>query len=118
MAGHVKGIMGRYDTYPHIPYGRPRITGLGLMYVGNAVSFDLAWADARYGGGGGSVTAYVHTQGVASDTWTINHNLGYQPQVETYSVGGVQMFGDVTHTSVNQTIVTFNTALAGTARLL
>lgn len=114
----IKGIMGRSD-YPHIPtLGPIRVSGSGLFMVGSLLSFDVAWADARYGGGGGGVTAYVHTQGSPDTVWTINHNLGRQPQVETFSVGGVQMFGDVLNVDDNQTTVTFATALAGTARLI
>lgn len=114
----IRGIMGR-SPYPHIPDpSRLRITGSGLLLTGSLLSFDVAWADARYGGGGGGVTAYVHTQGSPDTVWTINHNLGRKPQVETFSVGGVQMFGDVINVDDNQTTVTFNTALAGTARLI
>ena len=60
---------------------------------------------------------YTHTQSSASLTWTINHNLGFNPSVEILSVGGVEIEAQVTHTSVNQTIINFVIATAGTARL-
>lgn len=61
---------------------------------------------------------YEHTQAAPSDTWTINHNLGYNPTVGLFTVGGVEFLGQVTHTTVNQTIVNLTEALAGTARLV
>lgn len=37
---------------------------------------------ASLGGGLNTIDSYVHTQGTATTTWTISHNLGYQyPQV-------------------------------------
>lgn len=63
-------------------------------------------------GGGGR---YVHTQGSASATWTVNHNLGFRPQVEVFSPGWVCVEAVVTHTSDNQTVITFNAAQTGQA---
>ncbi|HET6497704.1 MAG TPA: DUF2793 domain-containing protein, partial [Coriobacteriia bacterium] len=61
---------------------------------------------------------FVHTQGSASATWTVNHNLGFRPSVEVFSVGGAEIDAAVLHTSVNQTVISFNTATAGSARLI
>lgn len=69
-------------------------------------------------GGGSGVGGYNHTQGSASTTWTVNHNLGRVPIVELRSVGGVLIEADVTHTSINQTVIQFATAQAGTARFV
>lgn len=60
--------------------------------------------------------AHVHTQASASATWTINHNLGRRPLVQLYTVGGVEFAAEITHTSVNQAVVTMASAIAGTAR--
>lgn len=51
-------------------------------------------------------------------TWTINHNLGRRPVTELFSVGGVEFDAQVTHTSINQCIVSLTSALAGSARLI
>jgi hypothetical protein len=59
---------------------------------------------------------FVHTQGSASTTWTVNHNLGFRPSVEVFSVGGAEIDAEVLHTSINQTVISFNTATAGSAR--
>lgn len=86
------------------------------MKVGDGTT---AWASLPYfPGAAGGLVAYTHTQGSASATWTINHNLGYNPLVTLLSAGGLEFEGTVTHTSVNQTVCSFNSAVAGSARLL
>jgi hypothetical protein len=65
----------------------------------------------------GPVAGFDFTQSSAAVSWTINHNLGYRPSVQVFNVGGLEVLGEIQHTSNNQTIVTFNTAMAGTARL-
>lgn len=60
---------------------------------------------------------YIHTQSSPSTTWTINHNLGFKPAVELLDSGSQEIDGEVSHPSVNQTVVTLNPASAGVARL-
>lgn len=73
---------------------------------------------ASAGGGGGGTIGANYVQDTEATTWTINHNFGYQPSVQTFSVGGVEMMGEVMHLSSNVSIVNFNIAVAGTARLV
>ena len=61
--------------------------------------------------------AYVHDQVAASSTWTINHNLGYRPSVELFDAGSQEFDGEVSHPTVNQTVVNLTTAVSGFARL-
>ena len=68
--------------------------------------------------GAAGAPAYVHVQAVASDTWTINHNLGYRPSVELLSDGGMEFYGDVLHVSANDVICSFLAPVSGLARLL
>lgn len=61
---------------------------------------------------------YTHVQAVSSDTWIVNHNLGREPAAvsvvdSTGRVGGA----GITHTSVNQTILTLGAAMSGRAHL-
>ena len=65
--------------------------------------------------GSGSSARYTHTQSAASDSWTVNHNLGFRPQVEVLSPGGVRVEAGVQHMSDNQTVISFNTAQTGQA---
>ena len=68
--------------------------------------------------GGGVGTAYVHSQTTPATTWTINHNLGYRPSVELLNAGSQEIDGDVSHPSINQTVVILNPPSAGIARLI
>lgn len=52
-----------------------------------------------------------------STEWTINHNFGFYPSLSIFTVGGIEMLGEVVNTSINQTLVRFNTSVAGSARL-
>ncbi len=61
---------------------------------------------------------YKHTQGTASDTWTINHNLGYEPGgVAVVDSAGTIVTGTVTYSSVDQIVVSFTSAFGGKAYL-
>lgn len=62
-----------------------------------------------------SNASFQHTQAAASDTWTVNHNLGFRPAVSILSVGGREMWAEVIHTSVNQFIAYFDAPTSGIA---
>lgn len=64
------------------------------------------------------LSAYVHNQITPSTIWTINHNLGYKPSVELMDSGSQEIDGEVSHPTINQTIVTLQPATAGIARLV
>jgi len=70
------------------------------------------WVDGVDGG-----AAYVFTQSSAATTWTINHNLGHVPSVEVFDSGSQEVDADVSHPSVNQTVIVFSVPLSGFARL-
>ena len=60
--------------------------------------------------------AFQHNQGVAASSWTIDHNLGYEPGgVTVTDSAGTTVIGTVQHTSVNQIVVSFSSAFAGKA---
>lgn len=67
--------------------------------------------------GANSLSSYTHTQSSASDTWIINHNLGFKPSIQLFSVGSQLITGSVTHMSNTQTNVYFSIPVAGFARL-
>lgn len=56
-------------------------------------------------------------QSTPSDEWIINHNFGFYPNVMLYTVGGVEMLGQVVNTTINQVRVYFVSPIAGSARL-
>lgn len=60
---------------------------------------------------------YVHTQNAVSSTWTINHNLGFYPNVITQDAAGSTIEGNVTQQNIDTLIVTFSVPTTGTAYL-
>jgi hypothetical protein len=74
--------------------------GQGLVYNGSA------WVN--------KATTFTFTQASASASWTITHNLGFRP-------GGVSIvdseenvvIGDIVHTSENQLVINFSSAVTG-----
>ena len=60
---------------------------------------------------------YVHTQGSASSSWTITHNLGRRPGVTIVDSSGNVQIGEVLYNSDNQITVSFAAAFGGYAYL-
>lgn len=65
--------------------------------------------------GASSSASYEHSQASASDTWTVNHNLGFRPAVSLLTVGGKEMLAEVIHTSTNQFFAYFDAPTSGVA---
>lgn len=61
--------------------------------------------------------AYHHVQGTASATWTINHYLGWYPNVTVQDSGGSIVEGEITYNSSTALTVTFSGAFRGDAYL-
>lgn len=60
---------------------------------------------------------YVHTQSVASMTWTIAHNLGRRPSVTIIDAAGDLSVARIAYTDLNNLTLTFSEAITGTAYL-
>lgn len=89
-------------------------TDLNLMKVGDGTS---TWTELDYIQVDTTQVSYTHTQGVASDTWVIAHNLGYNPNIQIFDSGENLVEGSVTHTDANNITVTFSIAISGVAYL-
>lgn len=61
---------------------------------------------------------YVHTQAVASNVWTINHNLNGEPTAVVLDSAGTQCEGTFSYPSKNQMVITFTSAFTGTAYVI
>jgi len=61
--------------------------------------------------------SYIHTQGVASSTWVINHNLGFNPNLTVQDSAGTIYEGEITYTNLVSLTVTFSSAFSGKAYL-
>lgn len=76
-----------------------------------------AGADGPQGppGPSGAGAFYHHDQMVASDTWTVAHNLGYRPNVTVSDSAGTTVEGQIAHVDTNNLILTFTASFAGSA---
>jgi hypothetical protein len=61
--------------------------------------------------------AYAHTQGTASATWTILHNLDFYPNVTVVDSAGTIVEGEISYTNRNQVVLTFAASFSGKAYL-
>jgi hypothetical protein len=61
--------------------------------------------------------AYVHTQGVANNTWVITHNLHFYPNITVQDSAGNIVEGEITYTNSDSLTVIFATAFSGEAYL-
>lgn len=101
---------------------RGKAYGPGAYYVSDSVAPGLIARGATVttlppeDNGTGSGAAYEETFLSPLDCWTVNHNLGYQPQVSTTSLGGVEFDGEVNHLTLNQLQVCFSLPTAGKVR--
>jgi hypothetical protein len=59
----------------------------------------------------------MHTQGSASATWVITHNLGFYPNVTVQDSAGNIVEGEITYTNTNSLTVSFASAFSGKAYL-
>lgn len=60
---------------------------------------------------------YVHDQIMASNHWTINHNIGRYPSVMIVDTAGSVVVGDVKYISDTELEITFKSAFSGKAYL-
>lgn len=60
---------------------------------------------------------HTHTQSVSSNQWVITHNLNKYPAVQVIDSAGNFCIGQVTHNSLNQTTLNFNSSFGGKAYL-
>lgn len=64
-----------------------------------------------------ATATYIHEQGVASETWEINHNLNKYPSVALVDSAGTQFQARVEYIDENTCIVYMNGATKGKAYL-
>ena len=59
--------------------------------------------------------SYAHTQGSASSSWVITHNLGFKPNVTVVDSAGNIVEGEIAYTNSNSLTVSFASAFSGNA---
>lgn len=65
----------------------------------------------------GQTLRHVHSQPVASTTWSITHALGGRPSVMIVDTGGNVVIGDISYNSDTSVTVSFTAAFSGYAYL-
>lgn len=79
----------------------------GSVTAGKVYSF------AEYGGGGD--LTYEHVQSSASTTWNVAHNLDKKPSVSIADSADNILYGEITHTDLNNLVITLSAATSGKA---
>ena len=69
------------------------------------------------GDAGNPTLSYVHTQASASNTWTINHNLSFIPNITVVDSAGTVVEGTYDYTSNTTVVATFSSPFSGKAYL-
>jgi len=60
-----------------------------------------------------SKVSFSYEQQSASTTWSVTHNLGYRPAVFTTDYFKNTLEGDISHTDINNLVITFTDAVVG-----
>jgi hypothetical protein len=58
---------------------------------------------------------YSYVQTAPASVWSVTHSLNKYPSVTVFDSSGNEVEGDVTYSNLNQVILTFSSAFAGTA---
>ena len=61
--------------------------------------------------------SYEHTQGAASATWNVVHNLNFYPNVTVQDSAGNIVEGEIAYTNSDSLVIIFSAAFSGTAYL-
>lgn len=80
-----------------------------ILVKNSSTNFDTAWTSIN------TASRYVHEQGTASATWTVNHNLNCYPSVTVVDTANTVVVGEVQYTNTNSLTITFNAAVKGKA---
>lgn len=88
------------------------------MKIGTGLA---AWEDLPYMGIDADellpLISFTHIQSASSDTWTINHGLGYRPSVTIFDSNFHEVEGSITHTDNNNVTLEFSVAITGSVHL-
>jgi len=76
-----------------------------LHYYGIQIDVDAIEGDKNF----------VFTQGVASATWNIQHNLNKFPSVSVVNINNILMYGETTYVDANNLTINFSAGFSGKA---
>lgn len=81
------------------------------------ITLEAGVAQGPPGPPGAAQSTYVHSQPVAAMVWTIDHGLGFWPDVIVFDASGSEVKGAAANPTTSRTTLTFSVPIAGTARL-
>lgn len=90
-------------------------TDLTLSLIEQPIAVDISLNNPGPPGPAGPF--FEFDQPTPSALWTINHNLGFYPDIALFTVGGAKFEAETINISVNQVQVFHSAAIAGRARL-
>lgn len=59
------------------------------------------------------VTNYTHNQVNPSNSWAVNHNMQYRPNLTCYDTAGTEIRGEILHTDNNNLQINFSAITGG-----
>lgn len=78
-------------------------------------SLDFLMADGSTSSGSSGDAHYAHTQGIASASWTVTHNLGKFPSVTVIDSANNVVVGEIQYTNNNSLTISFTSTFSGKA---
>jgi len=78
-----------------------------VLIKGSDDDYDFEWKERQY----------THEQAVPSDTWEIEHGMGFKPFVLIMNSAGERVYGWEEHPTINKVILKWDAAFSGTAYL-
>lgn len=94
-------------------HGIPAGGTVGQVLVKKSnTNYDVDWSSVE-----GVTQHYTHYQAIPLDTWTINHNMNFNPSVTVVDSVDRVVVGEVEYINLNQVVVTFQGAFSGHAYL-
>lgn len=100
------------DTIITSPSGPESNQSISGHNTGNTITYTgTNWVNTPF--------SYRHSQGVASASWSVTHNLGRYPSAVTViDSGGTIVEGAITYNSLNQITLDFSSAFGGKAYII
>jgi hypothetical protein len=95
---------------------RDGITSKSSIPSGGTGDMDRSIYDTNYNGivdNSERVESFVQNIIVPTAVWTITHSLNKFPNVRTFNTSNQQIYGSITHNSINQVKIEFLIAITG-----
>lgn len=114
--------MSNPDITIEIPEGRDVTLDVATLVdvqldAGEDLTVEAGTVTGPPGPPGAAQVTFVFNQPLPTSIWTIDHNLGFWPDVIVFDTSGREAEGAVLNPTNNRTTVTFSAPFAGTARL-